>query len=154
MHPDNKIPLPPPSPKGDTRNISSKRAMFLKKRSKKAGLPPGTLMHIGERISREAKISVMDYDEAELKETGITEIRECFVFKDKPTVTWIDVEGIHDIGTLEKLGECYGIHPLTLEDILNTDQRPKVEDYEGYLFIVLKMLRENGEGLFSEQVSL
>jgi len=54
-------------------------------------------------------------------------------------VTWINIDGLHQMDVLEKLGACYGIHPLVLEDIL-TDQRPKIEDYDDYIFIVLKML--------------
>jgi magnesium transporter len=128
----------------------------MKKRSKKAGLPPGTLVHIGERKAGELKLTIIDYDEARSQEREVKTIEECFVFKEKPTVTWINIEGLHDVQALEKLGECYGIHPLVLEDILNTDQRPKMEDYGEYLYIVLKMLdgsQKNGE-INTEQVSL
>src|SRR4030066_215591 len=128
----------------------------MKKRSKKAGLPPGTLIHIGERKAAELKITIIDYDEAHFQERPLGTIEECFLFKDQPTVTWINIEGLHDVQVLERLGECYGIHPLVLEDILNTDQRPKMEDYGEYLYIVLKMLdgsQKNGE-VNTEQVSL
>jgi magnesium transporter len=73
-----------------------------------------------------------------------------------PTVTWINVEGLHQVEILEKLGECYGFHPLVLEDILNTDQRPKMEDYGDYLYVVLKMLSLQGQKneIVTEQVSI
>jgi len=129
---------------------------LIKKRSKKAGLPPGTLVHIGEKKSDTPKITVMDYDEAHFQEKEIKTIEECFLFKDKPTVTWINIDGLHQVEILEKLGECYGFHPLVLEDILNTDQRPKVEDYGEYIYIVLKMLDQSNKSneILTEQISL
>lgn len=128
---------------------------FIKKRSGKSGLPPGSLVHIGEKKAGKTKITVMDYDEKELREKETDKIEECFLFKESPAVTWINVEGINDTGVLQKLGDCYGFHPLVLEDILNTDQRPKMEDYTGYLFIVLKRLSSNGLSgdVTSEQIS-
>jgi magnesium transporter len=129
---------------------------LIKKRSKKAGLPPGSLVHIGEKKAEIPKITVMDYDEAQFQEKEIKTIEECFLFKDKPTVTWINIDGLHQVEILEKLGECYGLHPLVLEDILNTDQRPKMEDYGEYLYIVLRVLNYNDKSseIESEQISL
>jgi len=91
------------------------------------------------------KITVIDYDDQNFHEVEVKEVAECFPFKQKPTVTWINIDGLHQVDVLEKLGSCYGIHPLVLEDIL-TDQRPKVEDYDDYIFIVLKMLYYNENG--------
>jgi magnesium transporter len=136
---------------------------LTKKRSEKAGLPPGSLVHIGERKVEEVTITIIDYDETHFQEKEVKSIDECFVFKDRPTVTWINVEGIHQVDILEKLGECYGFHPLILEDILNTDQRPKMENFGEYIYIVLKMLYPNknntpagskGEEIVTEQISL
>jgi len=128
----------------------------IKKRSKKAGLPPGTLVHIGEKKAETPKITIMDYDEAHFQEEEIKTIDECLLFKDKPTVTWINIDGLHQVEILEKLGECYGLHPLVLEDIPNTDQRPKMEDYGEYIYVVLKMLNYNDKSseIESEQISL
>lgn len=131
-------------------------AKLIKKRSKKAGLPPGTLVHIGEKGVGEPKVTLIDYDEANFEEREVKAAEECFPFKEKPTVTWINVEGVHQIEVIEKLGHCFGLHPLVLEDILNTDQRPKMEVYGDYIYIVLKMLYE-GDGnrpVEAEQVSL
>src|SRR4030065_1093905 len=130
---------------------------LIKKRSKKAGLPPGTLVHIGERRAKDLKITLIDYDEIHFQEREIEKIEECFVFRDLQTVTWINVDGLHQVEILEKLGECYGFHPLMLEDILNTDQRPKMEDYGDYIYIVLKMLipADGRPGEFvSEEISI
>jgi magnesium transporter len=129
---------------------------LVKRRSTKAGLPPGTLIHIGARKTEEPKITIMDYDETHFQEREIKTIEECFLFKDQPTVTWINIDGLHQIEILEKLGECYGFHPLVLEDILNTEQRPKIDDYGEYLYVVLKMLHDKGKGgqIEAEQISL
>ena len=129
----------------------------LKKRSRKAGLPPGSLIHIGDRLTEKTKITVFDYDEAHLQEKEIKTVGECRQFKDSPTVAWIHIEGIHDTQILEELGAVFGLHPLTLEDILNTDQRPKMEDFCEYIYIVLKTFYnhadENNE-TSSEQISI
>lgn len=99
----------------------------MAKRSKKAGLPPGSLVHIGEEKTGAVEISLIDYSETEFQEREMTSIEECFLFRDKPTVTWINIDGIHQVDLIQKLGDCYGFHPLMLEDILNSDQRPKVK---------------------------
>jgi magnesium transporter len=129
---------------------------LLKKRSKKAGLPPGTLIHIGEKKIEEPKITIFDYDDQHFEEREVKALEECFVFREKPTITWINVEGVHKVEMIEKLGECYGFHPLVLEDILNTDQRPKMEIYGNYIYIVLKMIYDGDINhlIEMEQVSL
>lgn len=129
---------------------------FIKKRSKKAGLPPGTLIHIGERKTEKIKITIMNYDETQFQVKETETLEECYPFKDRPTIAWINIDGIHEIETLEKLGDCFNLHPLTLEDILNTDQRPKIEDFGEYIFIVLKMLYHdnNNSEILTEQISL
>jgi len=129
---------------------------LVKRTSRKAGLPPGTLIHIGERKAEKTRITIIDYDEAQFEEKEAKKIEECFPFKDKPTVSWINIDGIHQVEIIEKLGSHFGLHPLLLEDILNTEQRPKMEDFGDYIFVVLKMLYYNGEKdeIEAEQVSL
>ena len=125
------------------------------KRSKKIGLPPGTLIHVGEKKSEEVKITIIDYDADNFYQKQSNTIEECFTFKDTPTVTWIDIVGIHQVENIQKLGDCFGFHPLVLEDILHTDQRPKMEDHEDYFYIVLKMLHnEKSPEVMTEQISL
>lgn len=128
----------------------------MMKRSEKSGLPPGTLVHIGKKKAKEVKITLIDYDEVHFEKKELKTIEECFVYKEKPTVTWINVDGLHQVEILEKLGNCYSLHPLVLEDILNTEQRPKMEDYGEYLYIVLKMLEDNNKTneILTEQISL
>lgn len=129
---------------------------FIKKTSKKMGLPPGALVHIGEKRLEETSISIIDYDQAQFQEKEVEKIEECFPFKDKPTVTWINIEGIHELQVIEEIGEHFNIHPLVLEDILNTGHRPKVEDFGDYIFIILKMLRcdEKDNEIEAEQLSI
>jgi magnesium transporter len=131
-------------------------ARFIKKRSKKAGLPPGTLIHIGEKVSEKTRITLWEYDEKDFQERPLENFDLCFLFKKDPTVTWVNVEGVHQVEILEKLGTCFALHPLVLEDILNTDQRPKMEEYGNDLYIVLKMLGydDQKDELVAEQVSL
>jgi magnesium transporter len=128
---------------------------FITRRSQKVGLPPGTLIHIGERKAEKVRISVIDYDEKQFKEIETETIETCFPFKDSPTVTWINIDGLHEVDIIEKLGSCYNLHPLLLEDILNTGQHPKMEDFGDYLFFVVKMLEYGENGVIeAEQVSL
>lgn len=128
----------------------------IKKRSRKTGLPPGTLVHIGDKKTEQAKITLINYDETHLEEREAKSIEECFPPEDKATVTWVNVDGIHDLDIIGKVGARFALHPLTLEDIANTDQRPKMEDYGDYLFVVLKVLDygEKAGKLEAEQVSI
>lgn len=129
---------------------------FIKKISKTAGLAPGTLVHIGEKKTDRVRITIIDYDEAQFQEKEAKTIEECFTFKKTPTVTWINIDGIHDLEIIDKLGKQFELHSLVLEDILNTGQRPKYEDFDNHLFIVLKMIMfdENRNDISSEQVSI
>jgi len=127
----------------------------LKKRSEKSGLPPGTLLHIGDKKMETTRITLMDYDESHFLEKEVKLVEEAFPFKDKPSVTWINIEGIHEIEIIEKIGQYFGVHPLILEDILNTEKRPKMEDFQTYIYVTLKILKqiENSDKILSEQVS-
>jgi len=125
------------------------------RRSKKIGLPPGTLIHVGEKKAEEVKITIIDYDEENFTQKQTNTIEECFTFKNTATITWIDIVGIHQVENIQKLGDCFGFHPLVMEDILHTDQRPKMEDHEDYFYIVLKMLQnEKSTDVITEQISL
>jgi len=132
-------------------------ARLSRKRAKEAvGLPPGTLVFVGEKRVEEVRITVIDYDETRFEEKEVKAVEECYPFKDKPTVTWVNVDGLHQVEVLEKLGSHFGMHPLVLEDILNTNQRPKMEDFGSYLFVSMKMLSctEEAKEIGAEQVSL
>jgi magnesium transporter len=119
------------------------------------GLSPGTLVHVGRQRSQPIRISLLQFDEKECREAEIPLPDGSFPSISAGRMLWIHVDGVHDLATIEKLGVSYGLHPLTLEDIVNTEQRPKMEDYESYLFIVMKALTletQPGARLQAEQV--
>jgi magnesium transporter len=129
---------------------------FIKKMSRKSGLPPGTVIPVAEGKPEKPHISILDYDETRFEEREVDAIEEVFPFKDKPTVTWINIDSVHQADVIERLGKHFDIHPLVLEDIANTGQRPKMEDFGDYIFVVLKMLRHDikADEVIAEQVSL
>ncbi len=126
------------------------------KKNKGLGLPPGTLVHVGERKTEQVRISCIDYDENRFDEKQVPRAEQCADFKKTPTVTWINVDGIHEVEVIRKLGNDFGLHSLVLEDILNTSQRPKIEEFEKFIFVVLKMLQfdHKNESVEVEQVSM
>src|SRR6266850_493444 len=129
---------------------------FIKRSSSTIGLPPGQMVYVGEEKNGNVKISLVDYDENNVVEKELQTVEECFPFKDKPSVTWINIDGIERVDIIEKIDSHFGIHPLVLEDIVNTEQRPKMDDYGDYIFIVLKMLYTDHikDEIVAEQISL
>ena len=132
-------------------------ANIRKKRSHKTGLPPGTLIHIGERKIDVPKISLIQYEGDYFDEGEWAGLEPCAEkARSFGGISWINIDGIHDIELIQKAGDLFGAHALTLEDILNTEQRPKTEVYDNYLFFSLKMLALSREShdLETEQVSM
>ncbi|NNM34248.1 MAG: magnesium/cobalt transporter CorA [Gemmatimonadetes bacterium] len=123
---------------------------------KKAGSPPGTLVHVGERKVDRVTVSYFDYDADALREVSDADIEQCFERLSEPTVTWVNVWGLHDVDLIRTIAERTKLHPLIVEDILDTNQRAKVEEYDGALYVVLRMLSQGEEGAppIDEQVSL
>jgi magnesium transporter len=126
-----------------------------KRRLRPLGQPPGTLIFTGEKKMEEITISIIDYDENQYQEKKVKTVEECFPFKETPTVTWININGLHEPSIIEQIGEYFNIHPLILEDILNITQRPKLDDLGDYIYIILKMLSydEESKRIDIEQVS-
>ncbi len=121
----------------------------------KLGAPPGTLIHVGERKAERTRIRLIDYDAERLDEREVQEIPACREYRKRPSVTWLNIDGIHDTRIIEEVGRCFDIHSLAQEDILNTQHRPKLEEYDDCLFLVLKMIHADPGGeIHSEQVSL
>jgi magnesium transporter len=126
-----------------------------KKISAKTGLPPGALIHIGEKHAERAKITLCEYDDSHFNEKEIHTLEGLMPPPDRKDVTWIHIDGLQDVHLLEQIGIIFGVHPLILEDILNTDQRPKLEDHGDYLFIVLKRFHMDQDSrIVPEQVSM
>jgi magnesium transporter len=130
---------------------------FLKRSSKKAGSAPGTLVHIGEKKTDRAIITLIEYDADHYTSRRILSPEELEAL---PThseeIRWINVDGLHDMAIIEAIGRLFDIHPLTLEDIINTGHRPKAEEFDSYLYAIIKMLHfQDGDTVItSEQVSL
>ena len=126
------------------------------KRSRKTGLPPGSLVHIGPERAEKTRITVLDYDAERVEEREIHTVEELAPYVGKPSVTWIDVVGIHEPKVIEQIGCQFQIHPLLMEDIMNTTQRPKIDDLGKYICLILKMITfdETVMELRIEQLSL
>ena len=108
--------------------------------AKQAFRPPGSLPVISELSVQPVRITVIDYDATRFEEKIVGTISDCFPFRDTDTVTWINIDGLGNPKLIEDLGKCFAIHPLIIEDIFNTGQRPKMEDLEGYIYLNIKML--------------
>ena len=123
---------------------------------KKKGMSPGSLIFTGEKKTENVTISLLDYNSGDFIEKNINDLNELEAYKNNSNVTWINIVGLHDINVLEKIGNIFDIHPLVLEDILNVSHNPKIEDYEHFLFLVIKMIsyKEDSNCLDIEQVSL
>lgn len=124
--------------------------------SHKTGLPPGSLVHVGDLLIENTSISVIDYNKDTVTEKILSSIDELSSLRGTDTVSLVIIEGLANVDVVEKVGELFGIHQLVLEDILNTHQRPKFEEYDDYLYIVLKGMVSVGEQFIVdfEQISL
>jgi magnesium transporter len=124
------------------------------RKSTKSGAPPGTLVHIGSQRTDHVTITVFDYTSETVSEKEC-EVEELCHFCNDKSITWINVDGLHNIDVLQKIGEQFHLDKLLLEDILNTNHRPKTEIFKDYVFVTLKMIdvTEDKTGLTHEQVS-
>ena len=129
---------------------------LFKRYSQKVGQPPGTLAYLGEEPTEPVRITIIDYDETHFQEEEAQTVEACVPFIDTESVTWIQIEGIHEVTIIEEIGECFGVNPLLLEDILSPTQLPKIEIYEDYIFIFLKSLDYDAaaSSVSREQISL
>lgn len=128
----------------------------MKKLSPKTGLSPGSLVFVGHKKTDKTAIDIMDFNPTELREFRTENPEDFFPLKDSADISWIDIKGIHNTQQIAKIGEHFQIHPLVLEDILNTRQRPKIDFYDDYIFAVLKMIswNEKRKSIETEQISL
>lgn len=117
------------------------------------GAPPGTLFYTGEKRTDRIKITLIEYNETEFFEDEFFDLSDCLSHVKPNMVKWINVEGLHKPELVEKIGKIYNIHPLTLEDIVHVEQRPKFEDYDHYVLAIMKMIRYTTE-VESEQLSI
>lgn len=120
------------------------------------GLTPGTMVFVGEQKTLEPRMDITCYDEKTLQEQKDASLDDFMRLNNKNNVTWLNINGIHDMALIEAVGKTFGLHPLTLEDIVNTTQRPKAEEFDHYIFLVLKMTfyNEDKNEIELENVSL
>lgn len=123
--------------------------------SNKTDSAQGTQTYTGSS-NNDVEITIIDYDSENQSERKVENIEESFSFKDSSSVTWINVVGLQRVDVIEKIGKYFGIHYIVLKDILTVGQRPKVEDFDEYLFVVLKMINTTQDSytLKSEQISI
>lgn len=121
----------------------------------KVGLSPGTLVFIGSKKQEKSKVTCIDFGEDFFREADCQTVDEALVRDSKQSVKWVNIDGISDVSLVEKIGKEFNLHPLLLEDLLNTHQRPKLEEYGDRLFLIIKMLRPPTEKLefHTEQIA-
>jgi len=134
----------------------SKKTALIRKRGRKVGQPPGTLVHVGEQHSESASLTLVRYNQDLYTEQILPLVTDLDRNAHPEQMLWCQVKGVHDAAVVQELGELFQLHPLVMEDILNTDQRPKLEVHEHYLYIVVKTLEFDAEtgAARTEQVSL
>jgi len=136
------------------RKLQEIKMSKLYRKKKTIGHPPGTVLDT-QNSNGKAMITVFDYDTKVFQEREVEQVEECLPFKESSTVTWINIEGI-DSNVIKKISDIYGVHSLVLEDIVSTGQRPKMEDYGDYIYIVFRMIYFNDKvhDIVDEQISL
>lgn len=117
------------------------------------GAPPGTIFYNGEQTDSKVKITLIEFNETEFFEQDFYDLNLCTLHFKENMTKWINVEGVHNTELIEAIGKLYNIHPLTLEDIVHIDQRPKFEEYDHYVLAILKMIMYD-ETVHAEQLSL
>jgi len=120
---------------------------------KHIGAPPGTILYTGAERNDRIKITLIEYNETEFFEQEFYDLSDCLSHVKPNMVKWLNVEGLHKPELIEGIGKFYNIHPLTMEDIVHVDQRPKFEDYENYVVAIMKMISYTTE-VKSEQLSV
>ncbi|MCM8569996.1 magnesium/cobalt transporter CorA [Gramella jeungdoensis] len=124
------------------------------KNTKTVNQIPGTMTYVGRKESATTKLDVIDYNLENYERFTSTSTEDAFKFVDEDRITWFNIDGLSNVDEIKKLGEYYELHPLILEDIVNTGQRPKIEEYQDYLFIVSKMLYYRDGNIENEHISM
>ncbi len=125
----------------------------MMKNKSNIGLPPGTLVYTGKATQERIKITLIEYNEKDFQEKEYFDLSECLMDVKEGMVKWIDVDGVHKTELIEAIGKAYDIHPLTMEDIVHIDQRPKFEEYDNYVLAIMKMIGYS-KRIEAEQLSI
>ncbi len=126
---------------------------YLKKRNKKIGLPPGSVIYTGNQTTKDFHVEIFDFNEKTLTEFDSESVEDVLKFENSGNISWINVNGLSNTQNIEKLGTYFNLHPLLLEDIVNVSQRSKLDEYENYIFLVCKMPHYKNNELFIEHIS-
>jgi len=131
---------------------------LVQMRSRKKGLPAGSLVYIGDRPFEQARVTVINFTEDGYEQKLITKLDDCVPEShDEKTVTWIQIEGLSDTETIKEIGKLFNIHTLWLEDVLNTDHRPHAEELDDFTFMILKAVEQDPHDkskFYFDQISL
>jgi len=140
----------------DNKRVVTPLVKYFQFNKRKITEPPGTLIYVGEEKTEKVGITVFTFDETNYQERKVDDLNEIVIEKDNPTITWINIDGIHDTKIIEAIGNKFNLHPLILEDIMNSEQRIKGEELEDSIFLVLKMIyyRPNTKNIAIEQISI
>jgi magnesium transporter len=128
-----------------------------KNTEKKLFTSPGSLIYVGKEVAQNTTVKLIEFNPNYLNEKIVRAMNECKIDSSDDKVVWLDVDGIHETGVLEAIGKHYHLHPLLLEDVLNTEQKAKLEHFEDdkYLFVILKMLRiDENDQIEPEHIAL
>lgn len=120
--------------------MANKIKRYARSKAKTAGLSPGTMVYTGEARADKARISIMSYDDTSFSEKINATVEDCLSCKNDQGVTWINVVGLHDLAVIEAIGKHFKLHPLIMEDIVHVGQRPKLDDFDDYIFFVCNIL--------------
>ena len=129
---------------------------LFKKKSKKKGMAPGEVVYMGDKKTEKVRLTVIDYDENNFQEKQLEKVDDCFPFRDTASISWINIDGIHDAELVKKIGAHFNMHSLIMEDIVTLGQRPKIDIFDEHIFLVLKMMSydEKTNEVQTEQVSI
>lgn len=139
----------------DITKILKKKSDSTKTSSDTVGLQPGALIHVGSKLVEKITFDQIEFDKTNFAKKTMDSIDECLNTDKKSTVTWTNIIGLHDASVIQKVGEYYLLHSLVQSDIMNTELRPKIENHNNYIYLILKLPHILSEGiLFMEQISI
>lgn len=127
----------------------------MNKQSRKAGLPPGSLIHIGDQKIKETEVSEIIFSEGFYESQSFVDFKDVKPSENSEKLKWININGLHDTGLISTIGQAFELHPLLLEDVLDTSIRPKIEEYDNCLYLTIKILnlKDDNELISVDQIS-
>jgi magnesium transporter len=116
---------------------------------------PGQVTYVGNKLTEAPAVEIINFDKQKVSREDSNNVENAFQYSGNDNITWININGLNHTKEIEKLGKHFSLHPLIIEDIVNTQQRPKIDDYDNYIFVVLKMLYHDANNEFvNEHLSI